>query len=273
MEPKTQLHEKDFENLWKFMYEHYGINLQRKKALIEGRLALVVEQSGYMNFHDYVEAVLQSRGGELIENLVSRLTTNYTYFMRESEHYDFMRQVALPEWTGKIKNGDLRVWSAGCSSGEEPYSIAMTIDEYLGFERAKWDTQILATDISPQVLDEAKRGVYPELRLRHLSAVSRARYFTQCGADEWKISDELASQVVFGQFNLMDSFEKFRRPFHIIFCRNVMIYFDVKTRNELATKFRDALEPGGYMFLGMSEIMSGVRPGFQSVAPAVFRKI
>jgi chemotaxis protein methyltransferase CheR len=204
--------------------------------------------------------------------MISRLTTNYTYFMREGAHYDFLRRVVLPEWTGRIRDRDLRVWSAGCSSGEEAYSIAMTIDEYFGLARDGWDTTVLATDISARVIDEAKRGAYQDARLDGLGEARRASHFTRDADGTWRVTERLRHTVVFARFNLMDSFARFKRPFHIIFCRNVMIYFDAETREALARKFRDALEPGGYLFLGMSETLSGARTGFEPVSPAVYRK-
>lgn len=266
------IEDRDFHRLRAYMYDNFGINLEKKRTLIEGRLSNTIIQQGYTSFHDYIEDVVNDKSGAKVNEIVTRLTTNYTYFMREEAHYQFMLQTALPEWTNKIKNRDLRVWSAGCSSGEEAYTAAMVIHEFFGLSREGWDTTILATDISPKVLEIARAGVYPEAHLERLSEKWRRKYFKNIGPDQWKATDTLTREVVFAQFNLMSSFSRFRRKFHIIFCRNVMIYFDNPTKVALTKKFYDALEVGGYLFVGLSETLSGTNSDFTQIAPAIYRK-
>lgn len=267
------LEEKDFIRLQKYMKQNFGINLEKKHSLVQGRLVNVIIQQGYTSFHDYIEDAINDKTGQMINLLTTRLTTNYSYFMREDVHYDFMAKVALPEWTAKIRDRDLRVWSAGCSSGEEAYTAAMVINEYFGGKKNGWDTTILATDISDRVLNEAKQATYEEARLERMPKAWRQRYFTPAGGTMLKVKPEITNEVVFGKFNLMDPFTRFGKGFHIIFCRNVMIYFDKPTKTALAKKFCDVLQPGGYLFVGMSETLSGMDPRLVQVSSSTYKKV
>ncbi|MCL1975534.1 MAG: protein-glutamate O-methyltransferase CheR [Firmicutes bacterium] len=239
--------------------------------MIEGRLSVAVEHAGYKDFHEYVGAALNDKSGDMMNFLITKLTTNFTYFMREETHYQFLTEKALPEWTSKIKDHDLRTWSAGCSSGEEAYTTAITILEYLGSSKNSWDTSILATDISPRVLAQARSGIYQAGHLEGLPPNLINKYFVKQGQDQYKASPELAKQVTFATLNLMDPFH-FKRKFHIIFCRNVMIYFDNDTKRRLAAKFYEVLEPGGYLFIGLSETLSGLTDQFINVSPSIYSK-
>jgi len=266
------LEEHDFQRLKAYMQQHFGINLENKQTLVEGRLVNVIAQAGYSSFHEYVEAALSDQTGSMISLLTTRLTTNYSYFMREDKHYQYLSQTVLPEWTAKISDRDLRIWSAGCSSGEEAYTAAMVLHEYFGSMKAGWDTKILATDISERVLHEAQVAVYPAQRLERMPELWRSRYFTKEGPDSYRVRPEIQREVVFAHYNLMDSFSRFRKRFHVIFCRNVMIYFDNPTKIELARKFCDALEVGGYLFIGLSETISGMEPRLRQVSSAIYRR-
>ncbi|MCL1829558.1 MAG: protein-glutamate O-methyltransferase CheR [Oscillospiraceae bacterium] len=267
-----KIDDRDFIRLSEYMHENYGINLSKKRTLVESRLTNPIAVAGFDNFHDYIEDALSDKSGVKIDKLITLLTTNYTYFMREDVHYKYMTNVALPEWTSRIKDFDLRIWSAGCSSGEEAYTTAMVLDDYFGYNKNKWDSTILATDISPKVLALAKAGVYPAEHLEKLPDNWARKYFKKTPDGSCEVSDALKKEVVFREFNLMGSFQKFRRKFHIIFCRNVMIYFDTQTKAQLAKKFHDSLEAGGYLFIGMSETLSGIFNGFEQIAPAIYKK-
>ena len=267
------IEDKDFYRLRDYVKMNFGVNLEKKRTLIEGHLSNSITQSGFDNFHDYIEDVLGDRSGAKINVLMTKLTTNYTYFMREETHYKFMQETALPYWTSAINDHDLRIWSAGCASGEEAYTIVMVLSEYFGFKKKDWDTTVLATDISMKVLDLARNGVYPEEHFDHLPPSWKAKYFTKIGDEEYKITDAMAKEVVFSQFNLMGDFKRFRKKFHIIFCRNVMIYFDTPTKAALAKRFHDALAVGGYLFIGLSETLSGISGDFEQTAPAIYRRV
>jgi len=267
------IEDKDFIRLRDYVKLNFGVNLEKKKTLIEGRLSNYITQQGFSSFHDYINDVFNDRSGAKINTLMTKLTTNYTYFMREETHYKFMQDIALPYWTSVIKDRDLRIWSAGCASGEEAYTTAMVLSEWFGVKKSEWDTTILATDISLKVLDLAKRGVYPEAHFDNLSKTWRDKYFTKIGPDEYKVKDALAREVVFSQFNLMGEFTRFRKKFHIIFCRNVMIYFDTPTKAALVKRYHDALEIGGYLFIGLSETLSGIIGNFSQIAPSIYKRV
>ncbi|MCL1835273.1 MAG: protein-glutamate O-methyltransferase CheR [Oscillospiraceae bacterium] len=267
------IEDKDFIKLRDFIKSNFGVNLEKKRALIESRLTNSIAQSEFEGFHDYLEDVFMDKSGSKLDDLMTKLTTNYTYFMREETHYKFMVDTALPYWTSTIRDHDLRIWSAGCASGEEAYTIVMVLSEYFGNTKRSWDSTVLATDISTRVLDMARNGVYPQEHFEHLPKNWESKYFTKVGPEEYKVTEAMSKEVVFGQFNLMGNFSKFRKKFHIIFCRNVMIYFDVPTKAALAKRFHDALEVGGYLFIGLSETLSGISGDLQQIAPAIYRRV
>jgi len=270
-----QIADKDFFRLRDYIKSNFGVNLEKKRTLIEGRLSNFIVSEGFEGFHDYIDDVFADKSGAKINTLMTKLTTNYTYFMREETHYRFMEEVALPYWTSQIRDRDLRIWSAGCASGEEAYTTVMVLHEWFGPTKIKeWDSTVLATDISTRVLDMAKAGIYPEEHFDHLPKAWKLKYFDKVGEEKYKIKPVLAKGVHFGQLNLMTNFgAKFRKKFHIIFCRNVMIYFDSPTKQALAKRYHDALEVGGYLFIGLSETLSGIQGDFQQVQPAIYRRV
>jgi chemotaxis protein methyltransferase CheR len=262
----------EFMQLVNYMRDNYGVNLEQKLTLVEGRLWSVLNQKGMKTLSEYFQYVVNDKSGEEAKTLVTRLTTNYTYFMREEQHYKFMVDKILPELVATLRPHDMRIWSAGCSSGEEAFTTAMVIDDYFKGQKGDWDTTILATDISPQVLRMAQEAVYPEERLQNLQPSWKQRYFVKAGGDKYRISDSLRREVLFRPFNLMDKNFPFKKKFHLIFCRNVMIYFNKQTRDELVERYYDTLEPGGYLFIGLSETIGKGDTRFQFVQPSIYRK-
>jgi len=256
-----------------YMRDHYGIRLEKKLSLIEDRLRVVLKQKGFATIADYFNYVIGDETGEEAKVLVTRLTTNYTYFMREEVHYKFLTETILPSLTKTLKDRDLRIWSAGCSSGEEPYTTAMTLDDYFGTDKKNWDTKILATDISPQVLAMAAEAVYPADRLKNLNPAWVERYFVKTGTDHYMVNDKIRAEVIFRSFNLMNVALPFKKKFHVIFCRNVMIYFDKATSEALVGRFCGALEVGGHLFIGLSESLNSTDPRFRRVKPSIYEKI
>lgn len=265
--------EKEFIRIQTFLKGRYGIDMTKKKIIVEGRLENYVRMHGWSDYTAYMDAVESDISGELEKKLVDLLTTNHTYFMRESEHFDIFRKEVLPWLKEKEKNSrDLHIWCGASSSGEEPYTLAMVIKDFFGFEHNKWDTQILATDVSTEILEKAIEGVYGEEQIEPIPEHWKRRYFRKIsGTDNYMVTDELKKEVLFRKFNLMDPFP-FKRKLHVIFLRNVMIYFDEATKQKLLKKIYDVLEPGGYLFLGQTESLDrGVIP-FKLVQPSVFRK-
>ena len=266
-----QLTESEFVRLRDYMYSNFGINLAQKKTLIEGRLMGVVAEKGFSSFNDYIDNLIADKSGAEVSTVVSKLTTNFTYFMREEQHFNFMRDVVLPQVLPTLHDKNLAVWSAACSSGEEPYTIAMVLDDYFKGNKRGVDTRILATDISDRVLNHAKQGIYTSDRMNKLPESWIKRYFNKIGPDSYQVKPFIKSEVIFRKFNLMDPFH-FKRKFHLIFCRNVMIYFDGPTRHRLTQKLYDQLVPGGYMFIGMSESLVSSNKSFTYVKPSIYRR-
>jgi chemotaxis protein methyltransferase CheR len=264
--------ENEFNLLVSFMKSNYGLDLSAKKNLVEGRLGNVIVEKGFKTYGEYFDYAFMKNNPEEITNLINRLTTNHTYFMRETNHFDFFKDTALPYFTSTIKDRDLRVWSAGCSSGEEPYTLAMIIADYLGEQKRFWDSQILATDISMKVLDTAKKGIYSAESIETLPPKWKNNYLKKIDAESYQFDNKIKNEVIYRTFNLMDEVFPFKKKFHAIFCRNVMIYFDLRTKIELINKFYELTEPGGYLFIGHSESINRDHTGYEYVMPAVYRK-
>lgn len=267
-----QIRQSEFKELAGYIKSNFGINLEQKMKLIEGRLGNYIKEQGYSEFGQYYEGLLADNTYTELSNLVNRLTTNHTFFMREESHFEYLRDAALPEITKATKDKDIRIWSAGCSSGEEPYTIAMLLADYFGQEKALWDTKILATDISSKVLDIAKKGIYSAESAEMLPRQWRTRYFIKLENGDYKIAPKIEDEVIFRLFNLMQEVFPFRKKFHVIFCRNVMIYFDNETKKELVRRFFEHTEPGGYLFIGHSESIGRENTGYTYIKPAIYRK-
>ena len=263
----------EFRRVAVYMKDNYGIDLSQKKVIINGRLENYLRKSGWANLDAYMDALKTDRSGQLDKMLVNFLTTNHTYFMREFEHFEYFRKEVLP-WLKKKqeRQKDLRIWCGAASTGEEPYMIAMVLADFFGMERTKWDTKILATDISTKVLKQALAGVYSAEQLKNLPSNWKKNFFKPvAGGSQYLVSDELKRQVLFRQFNLMSPFP-FRKKMHTVFLRNVMIYFDEPTKNQLLQKVYNCLEPGGYLFIGTTETLDRNSTPFQIIQPSIFRK-
>ncbi|MGI6152207.1 MAG: CheR family methyltransferase [Christensenellaceae bacterium] len=267
-----QLTDADFIKLRDYMYNNFGLNLAQKRTLIEGRLSNTLTQKGYKSFAEYIDYLMTSQSDTEVSFLVSKLTTNFTYFMRDEQHFEFLSKVILPEFVPRIRDGNLAIWSAGCSSGEEPYTLAMCLDDYFGARKNGLDTRVLATDISEKVLALAKNGVYEHGHISKIPKSWETKYFDKIGDDAYQVKQSIKKEVIFRKFNLMEPTFKFRRKFHVIFCRNVMIYFDADTRRNLARRFADSLMPGGYLIIGMSENLLNDNDLFTYVRPSIYRK-
>jgi chemotaxis protein methyltransferase CheR len=261
--------DEDFNRLTNFIKTQYGITLQEKRQLVTSRLSSLVSEQGYTSFTPFITQLLKEKDPQKIELVLNRLTTNYTFFMRETEHFDFFTKVILPELVHKYeRKKSIAIWSAGCSSGEEPYNLTMYIKDFLGLQASQWDTRILATDISQQALSKAKKGIYevPDT----VPESWRRKYFKKVEGSRYAVTPDVRNNVIFQTFNLMDPI-KFRTKFDVIFCRNVMIYFDQPTKDALVRRFHDATVPGGYLMISHSENLSKDAP-YITVAPSTFRR-
>ncbi len=259
----------DFHRLVNFVRQNYGIDLHQKRQLITSRLGTTVKNKGFQNFAEYVEDLLTRAGGEEINLLLSKLTTNYTYFMRESKTFDFFQSAILPQITQQHqRDKTLAIWSAGCASGEEPYNISMYIMDYLGSQASAWDTQLLATDLSTAALNKAQHAVYelPDTIPAHW----KKNYFVPTSDGRFAVAPLIQNNVIFRQFNLMEPIT-FKRKFDVIFCRNVMIYFNQATKKELVRRFYEATEPGGYLIISLSENLEPDTP-YKRISTSIFQK-
>jgi chemotaxis protein methyltransferase CheR len=193
--------------------------------------------------------------------------------MRESKHFDYFSSTVLPYLQENVDDRDLRIWSAGCSTGEEPYTLQMIMHDFFGGKAPLWDKQLLATDISTSVLETAKAGIYPLEAISEIPSYWRLNYFNMLGGERVEVSPGIRSNITFRAFNLMEARFPFKKKFHAIFCRNVMIYFDQETRMSLVNKFYDSLEYGGYLFIGHSETVDRAGTPFKYIMPAVYRRL
>lgn len=264
---------KEFQLLAEYIKLNYGIHLkEEKRNLVKGRLINLINQMGFNNFTEYYNYIISDKTGDAAITLANKITTNHTYFMREEDHFNYLRDQLLPYFMNTVKGNDIRIWSAACSTGEEPYTIAMILDEYFQMDKYKWDTKVLATDISESVLDIAKEGVYSNERILPLPNHWKTKYFKRKDDNNSIIIDKIKGEVIYRRFNLMEEIFPFRNKFHFIFCRNVMIYFDNKTKEILVNKLYNILEHGGYLFIGHSEHINREKTKFKYVKPAVYRK-
>ncbi len=267
-----QLTDQEFKTLVNFVHSKYGINLIKKRVLIEGRLSQTLHQKGFTSFRQYIEFLQADRTGAEMTNFLNKITTNHSYFARENEHFDYLANTVLPYMERTRGNRhDLRIWSAGCSAGQEAYNIAMTIDQYFGPKKFQWDTTILATDISMDVLHRTKAAIYPENNLTNVPPIWKRKYFKLQPNGEYQVCDKIRKEVVFKPLNLMEPFY-FAKPFDIIFCRNVMIYFDTPTTDRLIEKFYNVTAPGGYLFIGHSEVVNKELTKYHYVRPAIYQR-
>lgn len=267
-----KLTEKEFNWIVSYMHNRYGIELGHKRVLIEGRLENHLLKNGYTSYGEFIKEIAGSPDGLQAMDMVNILTTNHTFFMREFMHFEYMNRYVLP-WIRKTKAAakDVRVWSAAASTGEEPYTIAMVLRDYFGMEPG-WDTQLLATDISMEVLKKASDGIYLEEQIKNLPERWKRQYFKKIDDKCFKVTDELRKQVVFKKFNLMDNIT-FKGKFQVVFLRNVMIYFEDETKKFLLENIYDHMENGGYLFIGTTESIDKVKSGFRYIQPSIYRKV
>ena len=259
-----------------FIYAELGIKItQAKKTMLQARLQRRLRTLNMQTYGQYLEYLQSLKGLEVeLPQMVDAVTTNTTSFFREPKHFEFLSSTILPEWRKRNPNRVFSVWNAGCSSGEEPYSTAMVLLDHS--ERvAPLRFTIVATDISTDILHKAARAVYDEEKIGTIPADFRRKYLLRSKDKtrrQVRVAPEVRTKVSFRRLNFMDDFQ-FREGMDLIFCRNVMIYFDKKTQHELVQKFCDHLEPGGHLFIGHSESLSGTGLPLKQLAPATYQRI
>lgn len=265
----------EFRSIRDLVYKHFGIHLtDQKRSLVVGRLQKLVRQKGYSTFQEYFNLLFHGGNDQLLGELVDRISTNHTFFFRENEHFTFFSETVLPEMAAKhASDKDLRIWCAAASSGEEPYTILMTMMEFFGTGYASWNAGLLGTDISDQALTIARNGRYSEEKMEGVPPNLRKKYFTHQPDGTWMVQPKMQKEATFRRFNLMNTHLPFKRQFDVIFCRNVMIYFDQQTRLALVERLYQATAPGGYLFIGHSESIGRGTTSWEYIKPAVYRKL
>lgn len=258
----------DFLRVKRIIHDYSGIYVNdRKKVLVQSRLMKRLRKLKMQSFTEYLNFIESDAGANEFLAFVDVLTTNKTDFFREAQHFTFIEQRVLPELAGQ----DIKWWSAGCSSGEEPITTAITLLE--NRRKNEWSSaKILATDLSNEVLHTAARGIYSSDRFTDVPMAYRRKYFREVGQDEYQVVPEIQNMIMYKRLNLLSRWP-LRGNFQVIMCRNVMIYFNRETQKQIVNKFRRMLAPGGYLFLGHSESISPENKGFKNQAPAVYKKV
>jgi chemotaxis protein methyltransferase CheR len=266
------LSDSEFDEIRRLVREHTGIALaDSKRELVYSRLVRRLRRLSLATFAEYLTLLGRGEPAEL-EEFTNAITTNLTSFFREGHHFEFLADTVLPALERRnAASRRIRIWSAGCSTGEEPYSIAVALQEAMGRFRG-WDVKILATDLDSNVVAHAQAGEYREDRFEKVSAVRRERYFPQLRAGVFGAAPSLKSLITFRQLNLMHAWP-FRGPFDVIFCRNVVIYFDKQTQRELFDRMADLQRNDDHLFIGHSESLFKVSDRYQLIGKTIYRKV
>lgn len=268
----------DFEQFRVFLEKACGILLgSNKQYLVSSRLNKLMEQQGIKTLGELVQKMQAQPRGGLREQVVDAMTTNETLWFRDTYPFEVMKNRVLPELLKANPNQRLRIWSAACSSGQEPYSLSMTIDEFekTNLGQLKAGVQIVATDLSGSMLTACKSGEYDSLAMgRGLSQERLQRYFDPKGPGRWAVKAPIKSRVEFRAINLLESYAALGK-FDVVFCRNVLIYFSAEVKKDILTRIHATLKPGGYLFLGASEALNGLPDLYQMVqcSPGIIYKV
>ncbi|MFA6286539.1 MAG: protein-glutamate O-methyltransferase CheR [Opitutaceae bacterium] len=268
----------DYQFIRELVYSHSRINLgPDKQELVGARLGKRLRATGLASVGEYCDLLRSKAGADEVGMLIDVISTNHTYFFREEGHFLALKEIILPDLVRRRATESwpaLRVWSAACSSGEEPYSLALALDEYFSGNSGGWPRQIEATDISTRVLAKAEAGIYSADTVSRISPEMVKAHFQVGYAEQaglYRVKPSLRSMVRFRHLNLLEGPVPFNEPFQIIFCRNVMIYFDRATQEELVQRLKARLVPGGYLLVGHSESLTGINHGLKMIRPATYQ--
>ncbi len=266
----------EFERVRYLVSGYFGIRLPiEKKSLVISRLQGWLIKNGFKTFTEYLDQVESDRSGKELGCLIDRVATNHTFFFREPAHFNFFTETVLPGIVCDLRkkgSNDLRLWSAGCSGGDEAYSFMICLMEYFAEKYRDWNAGILATDISEKMLKEARLGQYNDKRTSEVPKRYMARYFRRIDHETHEILEEVKQEVTFRRLNLKNSDVEFKKPFDVISCRNVMIYFDQTIKDQVVRFFYSQTKPGGYLFVGHSESLNRQLCPYEYVQPGIYRK-
>jgi len=266
--------DKDFQFIQTLVAERTGIVLTEiKRTMVYSRIARRIRHCGVSTFEEYCQLLKAGDESELI-SFTNAITTNLTSFFREPHHFEYLANTVLPELEKTKKDKRIRIWSAGCSSGEEPYSIAMTVQDYFG-KKSGWDIKILASDLDFDMVERASGGVYKEDRVTGLDKKHLKNYVKKGKGDlqgSVKMDSRLMDMITFKQLNLLHEWP-FKGPFDFMFCRNVVIYFNKETQKELFDRYANHLPENAPLFIGHSESLFKVTDRFKSMGQTIYRKV
>ena len=264
---------KDFDFLSKTINERTGIVVSEDKFnMFYSRLSRRVRALQLTSFREYCDVVRKDRDDQETSQLINAITTNLTAFFRENHHFEYLSRTVIPELQAKKTDRKIKIWSAGCSTGEEPYSLAITVKE--SGLTPQWDLELQATDLDSNVVATASRGIYSMSRVEGMSKQRLKRWFFRGKGSQQgmvKVKPELNQMISFAQLNLMDNWRM--EPQDVIFCRNVIIYFNKETKTRLVEKYADSLKPGGYLFIGHSESLYKITDRFELIGNTIYRKV
>jgi len=267
-----ELTDSEFKKFSDLVYSKTGINLHYgKKQLLQSRANKVLRKRGIHSYKDYYQIIIDDSTNQELHEFINLISTNVTHFFREEKHFQFMKNVWAPDVIKERKSA-VEIWSSACSSGEEPYSIAIMLSEL--FEKNPLRMSVLASDISTKVLSIAQRGIYTSDRVENIDQKLIKKYFQEGNGSAKgyvKVKNEIRQMVQFKRINLIEAFPDVKQ-FDIIFCRNVMIYFDLPTKQMIVNKLAEHIKPGGYLFIGHSESLNGLKSTLKYVMPATYRK-
>lgn len=273
---RLKITNKEFIQISTLIYELFGIYMpDSKKNLVKNRLNNYLIKHGFKSFNDYYKTIMAKNTEKThLLNLIDKVSTNYTYFFRETDHFNFLIKTILPEIEKKFVDGinTITIWSAGCSSGEEAYTIAMILDNFFQSQRNRLDIRILATDISVSALQKAGKGIYNKEALKKMPVIYKHKYFSAIDDENYILKKKITNLVTFRRLNLMREIFPFKNKFDAIFCRNVMIYFNHESRMKLATNFHKFIVENGYLFIGHSETLPKDLSLYKFIAPSIYKK-
>jgi chemotaxis protein methyltransferase CheR len=274
VEQEYALRDADFRKIVRLVMDTAGIVLSdRKRPFVQGRLGRRLRVLGLPDFRQYCNLLETPAGDDERANLINAITTNHTAFFREPHHFTYLTKTILPTIAtaaGNSQSGRLRIWSAGCSTGEEPYTIAMTLFDHQP-SLAGWDVKILATDLDTNVVAHAAAGIYDAERMESVPSALRKRFVTELTDGRSQMNDDLHSMIAFSPLNLLQKWPM-KGPFDVIFCRNVVIYFDKPTQRNLFDRYAEILKPDGWLFIGHSESLLNVTDRFNLVGRTTYRR-
>ena len=273
---EAKLSDADFSRLSKFIYQQYGIKMpEAKHIMLQSRLQKRLRALQMPTFSEYVDYVFSPAGSSEVVHMMDVVSTNKTDFFRENQHFEYLLNTVLPEIHDINRQNFVKVWSAGCSSGEEPYTLAMVLSEYAATTRG-FDFQIMGSDLSTIVLEKAVSAIYPEERVADIPYDLKKKYLLRSkdrSKPTVRIVPELRRKASFMRLNFMDDYYDVPNNFDIVFCRNVLIYFDRQTQENVINKLCRHLKSGGYFFLGHSESAAGINVPLKQLKPTVFRRL